>query len=99
MEQAGERLFVQNNCNTCHHSRADARGPLLDNVFGKPVQLESGGTVLADEAYVRESILNPAAKVVKGYRPVMPTYQGQISEESVMQLLAYIKSLGKERKQ
>jgi cytochrome c oxidase subunit 2 len=99
MEQAGERLFVQNNCNTCHHSRADARGPLLDNVFGKPVQLETGGTVLADEAYVRESILNPAAKVVKGYRPVMPTYQGQISEESVMQLLAYIKSLGKERKQ
>jgi cytochrome c oxidase subunit 2 len=98
MEQAGERLFVQNNCSTCHHSRADARGPVLDDVFGKPVKLESGATVLADEAYVRESILNPAAKVVQGYRPVMPTYQGQISEEGVMQLLAYIKSRSKETK-
>ena len=98
MEQAGERLFNQNNCNTCHHQRADARGPVLDDVFGKPVKLESGATVTADEAYVRESILNPAAKVVQGYRPVMPTYQGQISEEGVMQLLAYIKSLSKEQK-
>lgn len=96
-EQAGERLFVQNNCNTCHHSRADARGPVLDDVFGNPVKLETGGTVLADEAYVRESILNPVAKVVQGYQPVMPTYQGQINEEGVMQLMAYIKSLSKER--
>ncbi len=93
MEQAGERLFTQNNCSTCHHNRADARGPILEGTFGKPVQLESGATVVMDEAYVRESILTPAAKVVKGYRPVMPTYQGQISEEGVMQLLAYIKSL------
>ena len=97
MEQAGERLFVQNNCNTCHHARADARGPVLDGVFGSAVKLESGGTVTADDAYVRESILNPMAKVVQGYRPVMPTFQGQISEEGVMQLLAYIKSLSKER--
>lgn len=98
MEQAGERLFVQNNCSTCHHTRADARGPVLESVFGKPVQLESGGTIVADEAYVRESILNPAGKVVKGYRPVMPTFQGQISEEGLMQLIAYIKSLNKEQK-
>ena len=93
MEQAGERLFVQNNCNTCHHDRADARGPVLQGAFGKPVRLESGQTVVVDEAYVRESILNPAGKVVAGYRPVMPTYQGQISEEGVLQLLAYIRSL------
>jgi cytochrome c oxidase subunit 2 len=98
MEQAGERLFVQNNCNTCHHARADARGPVLDGVFGKPVKLESGATITADEAYVRESILNPGGKVVAGYRPVMPTYQGQISEEGVMQLIAYIKSLAREQK-
>jgi cytochrome c oxidase subunit 2 len=93
MEQAGERLFVQNNCNTCHHDRPDARGPVLQGLFGNPVRLESGQTVTVDEAYVRESILNPAAKVVAGYRPVMPTYQGQISEEGVLQLLAYIRSL------
>ena len=99
MEQAGERLFVQNNCSTCHNARADARGPQLENVFGKPVKLESGGTITADEAYIRESILTPAAKVVQGYRPVMPTYQGQISEEGVMQLMAYIKSLSKQQGQ
>lgn len=96
LEQAGERLFSQMQCNTCHFAGPGARGPLLEGVFGSPVRLADGRTVTADENYVRESILNPAAKVVAGYRPVMPTYAGQLSEEQVLQLVAYIKSLGKQ---
>jgi len=66
----------------------------LRNVFGKPVQLDDGRTVMADETYIRESILNPNAKVVKGYhRDVMPVFQGQIGEEPLLQLIVYIKSL------
>ena len=63
-------------------------------IFGKPVNLASGSTVEIDEAYVRESILNPRAKIVEGYQPIMPTFEGQISEESIMQLISYIRSLG-----
>ena len=77
---------------TCHQSDATGRGPLLAGVFGNPVRLASGRTLTADEDYLRESILNPMAKVVAGYQPVMPTYQGQISEEGLMQLISYIKS-------
>jgi cytochrome c oxidase subunit 2 len=100
MEMAGERLFQQYFCNTCHRpeggARIPQRGPVLDGLFGAKVQLQSGQSVVADEAYLRESILTPAAKVVAGYRPVMPTFQGQISEEGVLQLIAYIKSLQKQ---
>ncbi|HSB61429.1 MAG TPA: cytochrome c oxidase subunit II [Vicinamibacteria bacterium] len=89
----GERLFVELNCVTCHRIDALGRGPLLHGIFGKPVRLASGETVIADAAYLRESILNPAAKVAAGYQPVMPTYQGQVSEESLLALIAYIQSL------
>jgi cytochrome c oxidase subunit 2 len=92
---AGERRFQQLGCNTCHRAEAEARGPALAELFGKTVQLQSGETVVADEAYIRESILNPKARMVLGYQPLMPTYQGLISEEGVLQLIAYIKSLGK----
>jgi cytochrome c oxidase subunit 2 len=63
-------------------------------LLGSSVKLEGGGTVVADETYVRESILNPAAKIVAGYQPLMPTFQGQLSEEQVIELLAYVRSLG-----
>jgi cytochrome c oxidase subunit 2 len=63
-------------------------------LFGKSVQLAGGGTVKADEAYIRESILQPTAKVVAGYQPIMPTFQGLVTEEGVLQLVEYIKSLG-----
>ena len=63
-------------------------------IFGKPVNLASGSTVEIDDAYVRESILNPRAKIVEGYQPIMPTFEGQISEETIMQLISYIRSLG-----
>ncbi len=91
---AGEKRFQQLGCNTCHRAEPEARGPALVGLFGKAVQLQDGGTTTADEAYIRESILNPKARMVSGYQPLMPTYQGLISEEGVLQLIAYIKSLG-----
>ncbi len=97
-EQAGERLFRQFNCNTCHDQGPTSRGPRLAGIFGKPVRLQSGETVVADEAYLRESILLPNARVVSGYDVVMPTYQGQISEEAMLHLIAYIKSLTQEER-
>jgi cytochrome c oxidase subunit 2 len=69
-------------------------GPSLAGLYGKPVPLQTGETVIADEDYIRESILNPHAKIVAGYQPLMPTYQGQVSEEGLLQLIAYIRSLG-----
>lgn len=90
---AGEKLFTELNCVTCHRPDSAGRGPVLQGIFGRPVKLASGDTVVADEAYVRESVVNPAAKVVAGYQPVMPTYQGQVSEEQLISLVAYIQSL------
>ncbi|HEY2946657.1 MAG TPA: cytochrome c oxidase subunit II [Vicinamibacteria bacterium] len=91
---AGEKLFQDLACITCHRADSEGRGPKLEGVFGHPVSLTSGERVIADEAYIRESIVNPAAKVVAGFQPVMPSYQGLVSEESLMQLVAYIQSLG-----
>jgi cytochrome c oxidase subunit II len=94
MVEQGQALFQQYGCVTCHVIDAKGRCPSLRNVFGHPVSLEDGRTVVADEAYVRESILNPNAKVVKGYkRDIMPVFQGQISEEGLLQLIVYVKSL------
>ena len=94
MAQQGERLFEQFGCSTCHQLDSQGRCPNLRGVYGSRVQLTDGRAVTADDAYIRESILNPNAKVVAGYRPdVMPTFQGQISEEQLLQLIVYIKSL------
>ena len=89
----GQKLFSELGCITCHRSDTQGRGPNLAGVFGKPVLLEDGRTVMADENYVRESILEPQAKVVKGFKPVMPTFQGQVSDEQLSALVAYVKSL------
>src|SRR5262245_1569004 len=91
---AGAKLFTTLACNTCHMEENRGRGPTLVGVFGKPVTLDNETTVTANEAYVRESILTPQAKVVKGYTPIMPSFQGQVSEEQILQLMAYIKSIG-----
>ena len=92
---AGRRLFEQLRCDTCHlGGGATGRGPSLVGLFGKTVTLQTGQTVVADETYLRESILRPAAKVVAGYQPIMPAYEGQIGEEGLLQLIAEIKSLG-----
>ena len=94
LASSGEKLFQQLACITCHRSDAQGRGPVLEGLFGKEVQLQDGGKVIADESHIRESILNPRAKVVAGFQPIMPTFQGQVSEEQVLQLIAYIKSIG-----
>jgi cytochrome c oxidase subunit 2 len=93
LAQRGERLFTQFACVTCHRADSQGRGPLLNGLFGHTVSLANGNTVTADAAYVRESILNPTAKVVAGYAPIMPTFQGQVSEEQLLALTEYIKSL------
>src|SRR6201988_3063698 len=92
----GEKLFTELGCVTCHRTDTQGRGPGLVGVFGKPVLLEDGRTVTADENYVRESILQPAAKIVNGYKPIMPTFQGQISDEQLNALVAYVKSLSQQ---
>ena len=89
----GERLFSELACNTCHLSDGSGRGPSLVNKFGTREQLANGSVVNIDESYVRESILTPQMKVVAGYQPVMPTFQGLVNEENVMALLEYVKSL------
>jgi cytochrome c oxidase subunit 2 len=94
MAAAGERKFQELGCVTCHRADTAGRGPNLQGLFGRPVRLADGGTVPADEAYIRESIVNPAARIVAGYQPIMPAYQGLVTEESLMHLVAYVQSLG-----
>jgi len=93
LSATGEKIFAELGCSTCHRTDTQGRGPNLQGVFGKPVLLEDGRTVTADENYVRESILDPGAKIVKGFKPVMPTFQGLVSEEQLNALVAYVKSL------
>jgi cytochrome c oxidase subunit 2 len=93
LAENGEKLFQDLACANCHKADGTGRCPSLVGVFGKSVQLAGGGTVMADEAYIRESILHPAAKVVAGYQPVMPTFQGLVTEEGILQLVEYVKSL------
>jgi cytochrome c oxidase subunit 2 len=91
--QAGEKLFADNACATCHSGQANAIGPNLAGLFGSERPLADGGSVLADDNYLRESIMVPLAKVASGYQPVMPPFQGLITEEQLMQLIAYVKTL------
>jgi cytochrome c oxidase subunit 2 len=80
-------------CNTCHRGDSQARGPNLAGLYEDRVNFNSGPSIIADDAYLRESILQPTAKIVQGFQPIMPTYQGQLSEENLIQLIEYIKSL------
>jgi cytochrome c oxidase subunit 2 len=90
----GAKLFQDLACANCHKPDNTGRCPSLVGVYGSTVKLTTGATVKADEAYVRESILQPNAKIVAGYSPVMPTFQGLVTEEGVLQLVEYVKSLG-----
>jgi cytochrome c oxidase subunit 2 len=94
LASAGQRLFADLACNTCHRPDTAGRGPTLQNLFGSTVELQTGERVVADEAYIRESILSPAEKVVLGHQPVMPTFQGLVSEEGLLELIEYVKTLG-----
>ena len=91
----GEQLFRETTCVTCHLNDGTGRGPSLAGLPGSMVALADGRTVLADDNYLRESILNSQAKVVRGFAPIMPVYQGQLSEENVLLLISHIKSLKK----
>ena len=93
LAQNGERLFASLSCTACHNTRPDARGPNLANVYGAKLRLANGQTVTADDAYLREAILSPSQHITQGYAPIMPTYQGQISEDGVIALVEYIKNL------
>jgi len=91
---AGQGLFQTLGCASCHGSNGEGgRGPNLIGIFGKDQQIQGGQKVRVDEAYIRESITNPQAKLVEGFGPIMPTFQGQVSEDQMVQLIAYIKSL------
>ena len=89
----GEQLFQQLGCVTCHLNDGTGRGPGLAGLFGSQVTLANGSTLTVDDSYLRESILRPQVKLVAGYQPLMPTFQGQVSEEGVRSLIEYIKSL------
>jgi cytochrome c oxidase subunit II len=89
----GRKLFLKYQCVSCHSADAGARAPVLEGLFGQSVPLRDGRTVIADETYLRESILEPDAKIVAGYEPIMPSYQGQLDEEEILKLVAFIKSL------
>jgi cytochrome c oxidase subunit 2 len=93
LASAGEKLFADLACNTCHRPDSAGRGPVLNGLFGKTIATQSGEMVVVDEAYIRESILNPAAKITAGFQPIMPTFQGLVSEEGLLELIEYVKSL------
>jgi cytochrome c oxidase subunit 2 len=93
MAQQGQKLFQQLGCNTCHRSDSQARGPNLNGLFGNPIHLQDGRIITADEDYIRECITHPNALRVVGWQPIMPSFQGQISEEGIIELIAYIKSM------
>jgi cytochrome c oxidase subunit II len=90
----GERAFRNRGCSGCHAPNAAIRAPLLDGIYGKKVPLSDSTLVTADEQYLRDSILLPNKQIAAGYQPIMPTYQGQISEEELNAIIAYLKSLG-----
>lgn len=91
----GDKLFQDLACTNCHKSDGSGRGPSLEGLYGKTVELEGGLKITVDDDYLRESILSPQAKIVKGYQPIMPTFQGLVTEDQLLQLIEYIKSLGK----
>jgi cytochrome c oxidase subunit II len=94
--QQGEKLFAQLACSSCHLANGQGRGPRLQGVFGSQVELADGSRIVANEDYVRESILNPRARIVAGFQPIMPTFQGLVSEEQLLQLVAYVRSLSQD---
>ena len=100
MASAGAQLYQKYNCANCHGENGQGgRGPVLAGLFGSDVPIDQPGgkvrTVKADEKYIRDSIVNPQAQIVAGYQPIMPSYDGLISEPDMLQIIAYIKSTGR----
>src|ERR671912_824875 len=93
LAQRGSKLFNDLACSTCHLETGQGRGPSLKDILGKTEELQDGSTVVVDEAYLRESILQSQAKIVKGFQPLMPTFQGLVSEENLVALIEHVKSM------
>jgi len=98
MQQMGERVFNKLACSSCHQSDGAGRGPSLAGVYGQEVELKSGEKRLVDEAFIRQAIVDPNSVVLRNYPPIMPTFRGQINEEQVLQLIAYVESLAAEER-
>lgn len=94
LARQGQNLFRRYGCSGCHEPGGTVRAPELEGVYGSPVPLSDGSVVTADERYIRDSILDPKAQVAAGYAPVMPTFAGQLSEDDLAKLVAYIQSIG-----
>jgi cytochrome c oxidase subunit II len=94
MAERGASLFQSLGCITCHRSDAQGQCPRLEGKYGTEETMNTGQKVLVDDSYIRESVLLPLAKIVAGYQPIMPSFQGQVSEEQLQMLIAYIKSIG-----
>jgi cytochrome c oxidase subunit 2 len=91
--QAGERLFRDTGCSGCHMGSGVVRAPRLEGLFGRPVPLQTGGTIIADDKYIHDSIVFPEQQIAAGYANVMPSFKGRLTEEELFELRAYIKSL------
>jgi cytochrome c oxidase subunit 2 len=94
LAQEGGALFRELGCSGCHGTGSKVRAPLLEGLYGKPVPLADGSTVIADDKYIRDSILLPRSQIAAGYDAVMPSFEGKISEDQLLRLVTYIKSLG-----
>ena len=93
MAAQGAALFRQYGCSGCHGANASVRAPKLEGLFGRPVQLADGSSVIADERYIHDSVMLPAKEIVAGYAPIMPSFQGQIGEDELQDIIEYVKSL------
>ncbi|HEY8162173.1 MAG: cytochrome c oxidase subunit II [Methylocystis sp.] len=98
LARQGEALFTSLGCSGCHAKSSTVHAPDLHGVFGGPVQLSDGRSVIADEAYIHDSILLPDKDIVAGFAPIMPSFRGQVSEEQIIKLVAYIRSLSTGRR-
>jgi cytochrome c oxidase subunit 2 len=90
----GRKLFLKFQCVACHSADERAKAPVLEGLFGRKVALKRGGSTVADFRYLRDSILTPSKEVVEGWEPLMPSFQGQVSEDELFQLLAFLRALG-----
>jgi cytochrome c oxidase subunit 2 len=94
LASTGEKIFHQYGCANCHHFETQDRCPMLRNLYGRPVRLIGGETIVADDTYIRNKILRPRDQQIEGFKPIMPTFDGQLNEDQVIALIAYIKAIG-----
>jgi cytochrome c oxidase subunit 2 len=94
LAQEGGTLFRELGCSGCHEGSSKIHAPSLDGLYGRPVPLSDGSTVIADDKYIRDSILLPRSQIAAGYEPLMPSFEGKVNEDQLLRLVLYIKSLG-----